>query len=290
MDFKEIATGYCFLEAPRTAGEHVWFTDLLLGGVYRLAPNGRTDQFMPENKHVGGLAINRDGRMICGGPGGLKWLDPDSGRWGWLLDRIGGEPMSGTNDFLPDGRGGIWFGTLSRAEYGQPPTTTELCHVDAAGKAEIVAEGLSFANGVGLSPDGKRLYHVESLRGIFAHDVRPDGSLGARTAFSDRKDGDGCAVDMEGCLWVAGCMSGEIARYRPDGTLDRTIKLPHAQVTSVAFGGPDWRDVYVTTAGHNGIDEMMAGRLPKREASLFRARADAPGVPVALTDFALPGR
>jgi sugar lactone lactonase YvrE len=290
MDFQEIVTGFCFLEAPRTVGDDLWFTDLLLGGVYRRSSDGTTDRFMPENKHVGGLALNRDGRMICGGPGGLKWLDPDNGQWGWLLQSIDGEPLSGTNDFLPDGHGGIWFGTLSRAEYGQKPTTTELCHVDAAGKAVVVAEGLSFANGVGLSPDGKRLYHVESLRGIFAHEMRADGSLGPRTLFSDRQDGDGCAVDMEGGLWVAGCMSGEIARYRPDGTLERTVKLPHAQVTSVAFGGRDWRDMYVVTAGNNGIGEMMAGRLPERAASIFRARADVPGVPVAMTDFALPGR
>ena len=290
MQFDLVCDGYCFLEAPRTQGDNLWFTDLLLGGVYRRKPDGTVDVFMPENKHVGGLAINRDGRMICGGAGGLKWLDPDSGRWDWLLDTIDGVKLAGTNDFLPDGRGGLWFGTLSRAEYGQPPTTTELYNIDSAGRTTLAAEGLSFANGVGLSPDGKRLYHVESLRGIFVHDVNDDGTLGPRTLFSDRQDGDGCAVDMDGGLWVAGCMSGEIARYNPDGTLDQTVKFPHAQIASVAFGGPDWRDMYVVTAGNTGIDEMMAGRLPKREAGIFHARSEVPGVPVPMTDFALPSR
>ncbi len=289
MDFKVVAKGYCFLEGPRVAGEHIWFTDLLLGGLYRLAPDGTTTSYMTDRKHVGGIGLNRDGRIIAGGPGGLAWLDPESGATGWALNEIDGEPMWGTNDFLPDGRGGIWFGTISRAaDYSQPPTTTELYNVDASGKAVMHAEGLSFANGVGLSPDGKRLYQVESLRGIFAHDVHAGGTLGPRKLFNDRKDGDGCAVDMEGGLWVAGCMTGEVARYCPDGTLDRRIALPHKAVTSVAFGGPDWRDLYVTTAGDHGVDEMMKGRLPEREASLFKARADVPGVPVAMTDFKLP--
>ncbi|RYD94025.1 MAG: hypothetical protein EOP61_22445, partial [Sphingomonadales bacterium] len=211
MDFTVVCTGYCFLEGPRVQGDKLWFTDLLLGGLYRRSPDGRIDSYMPERKHVGGIAINRDGRIIAGGPGGLAWLDPETGRTGWALDTIDGERMWGTNDFLPDGRGGIYFGTISRAaDYSQPPTTTELYNVDARGNTVLLAEGLSFANGVGLSPDGKRLYQVESLRGIYAHDVRADGSLGPRTLFVDRKDGDGCAVDAEGGLWVAGCMSGDL--------------------------------------------------------------------------------
>src|SRR5690349_5361397 len=60
MEFSVLATGYCFLEAPRVAGEHVWFTDLLVGGVHRLSLDGSVDTFLPERHHVGGLAVNFD--------------------------------------------------------------------------------------------------------------------------------------------------------------------------------------------------------------------------------------
>jgi sugar lactone lactonase YvrE len=290
MEFKVLATGYCFLEAPRAAGAHVWFTDLLLGGVRRLSPDGSVTTFLPDRHHVGGLAVNADGRIVCVGPGGLVWLDPATGASGVLLDTIDGAPFAtGANDFIPDGRGGLYFGTLSKgADYSQEPQSTQLYRIDAERRVTRLADGLKFANGVGLSPDGGRLYHVESLLGVFAYDVLPDGSLANKVLFNAREDGDGLAVDAEGGVWIAHFASGEIARYRPDGKLDRRISMPHKAVSSVAFGGDDWRDLYVTTAGNHGIESLFTGELPPREASLFHARSDIPGVPVPVTRFELP--
>ena len=125
MEFRAVATGYCFLEAPRVLGEDVWFTDLLLGGVHRLSPDGSVKTFLPERHHVGGLAVNADGKLICGGPGGLVWLDPATGASGVLIDTIDGEPFTGANDFIADGKGGLYFGTLSKgADYSAEPQLT----------------------------------------------------------------------------------------------------------------------------------------------------------------------
>jgi len=289
MQFEVLATGYCFLEAPRAQGEHVWFTDLLLGGIHRWSPNGKVDSFLPDRHHVGGLAINADGRIICGGPGGLVWLDPVSGKSGVLLDAIDGEPFTGANDFIPDGRGGLYMGTLSKgADYSQEPQLTQLYRVDADLTVTKLSDELKFSNGVGLSPDRKRLYHNESLRGVFVYDVLADGNLANKALFNPREDGDGLAVDADGGVWIAHFDSAELARYRPDGSLDRRIAMPHKAVSSVAFGGPDWRDIYVTTAGNHGIESLFTGELPPREASLFHARSNIPGAPVAVTRFALP--
>lgn len=289
MQFKVLATGYCFLEAPRAQGEHVWFTDLLLGGVHRLSPNGKVDSFLPERHHVGGLAVNADGRIICGGPGGLVWLDPATGQSGVLLDTIDGEPFTGANDFIADGKGGLYMGTLGKgADYSQEPQLTQLYRVDADLKVTKLSDELKFSNGVGLSPDGKRLYHNESLLGVFVYDVLADGTLANKALFNPREDGDGLAVDAEGGVWIAHFASAELARYLPGGSVDRRIAMPHKAVSSVAFGGPDWCDIYVTTAGNHGIESLFTGELPPREASLFHARSDIPGAPVAVTRFSLP--
>jgi sugar lactone lactonase YvrE len=290
MEFTQIAAGYCFLEAPRADGEAVWFSELLLGGLRRRSPDGRIETFLPEMTHVGGIALNADGAVICGGPRGLMWLDPRSGRSGVLLSEVAGEALPGVNDLYPDGKGGLYFGTLSRGgDYGEPPGPTSLCHVDAEGRARRLRDGLSFANGIGLSPDGRRLYHSESLKAVFVYDVLPDGGLGEKAEFAPHDDSDGLAVDAEGGVWVAGFASGEIVRYRPDGRLDRRVRLPHQVVTSLCFGGADGRDLYVTTGGNAGVEAMLKGELPPSEAGLFHARTDIPGLPTPRTRFRIAG-
>jgi sugar lactone lactonase YvrE len=286
MRFTQIAGGYGFLEAPRADGEAVWFADLLAGGLRRLWPGGRIETLLADHKNIGGVALDETGAVICGGQSGLSWLDPKTGSSGVLLDTVGGERLSGVNDIYPDGKGGLYFGTLSRGgDYGEPPTLTSLCHVDAEGRGRKLADGLRFANGLGLSPDGRRLYHVESLEAVFVYDVQPDGGLTNKTRFAAQEDGDGLAVDAAGCVWVASFASGQLVRYRPDGSLDARVPAPHKVVTSLCFGGADGRDLYVTTGGNDGVERMLKGEPPLREASLFHARVETPGLPVPRTRF-----
>lgn len=288
LNFKTVASNYCFLEAPRADGGVLWFTDLLLGGVYRLSPGGAVDVFMQDAKHIGGVVLNDDGRLICGGTAGLSWLKPATGESGILLSSAAGQLLSGANDMCPDGRGGLYFGTLSHAgEYGKPPSLTALYRVSADGSVTLLRDGLKFSNGIGLSPDGRRLFHNESLLGTFVYDVLPDGSLGNRTVFSTKEDCDGLAVDSAGGIWIAYYASGELIRYRADGSIDRHVPVPQKVVTSLCFGGADRRDLYVTTAGNEGIDALLKGVHPPREACVYQGRLDVPGLPVPRTRFRL---
>jgi sugar lactone lactonase YvrE len=79
-------------------------------------------------------------------------------------------------------------------------------------------------------------------------------------------------------VWVAVVMgAGEIVRFKPDGMLDRRVKVPAKSVTSVALGGPDMRDLYAVTA-NNSNDRALKG-------TVFRTRSDIPGLPVPLARF-----
>ena len=285
MEFETLTTGYCFLEAPRADDEGLWFADLLLGGLYRWRRGRDVERFLPDRKHIGGVALNEDGKVICGGPGGLIWLDPENGRSGVLLDTLDDKPLAGANDMLPDGKGGLIFGSLTTAESAENAATNSLYRLDADGKTTLLVDGLKIANGIGLSPDGKRLYHNESLVGTFAYDVLDDGSLGPAKLFWEQDNGDGLAVDSEGGVWIACFSEAELVRLLPNGAVDRRITLPHEVVSSVCFGGPDWRDLYVTTAGDDGVAALLRGEQPPRQASVFLARSDIAGLPVARTRF-----
>jgi sugar lactone lactonase YvrE len=288
MEFETLATGYCFLEAPRADGKGLWFSDIMLGGLYHWQPGRGVERHLPDRRHIGGIAINEDGAIICSGPEGLAWFDGTTGRSGTILDAIDGKRI-GINDMIPDGRGGLIFGTLTTAD-GDPATAAanNLYRLDPDGRTTMLASGLKIANGIGISPDGRRLYHNESLVGTFAYDVHADGTLGDPQTFWAEGDGDGLAVDAEGGVWIASFAGGEILRFLPNGSIDRRITMPHKVVSSLCFGGPDWRDLYVTTGGNEGVAAMLRGEQPPREAALFHARSDIPGLPVAPTQFRLP--
>ena len=81
---------------------------------------------------------------------------------------------------------------------------------------------------------------------------------------------DGMTVDDDGMLWVALGRAGSIHRYRPNATLDGVVELPTSNPTSVAFGGDDGGDLYITTSwvdAERPADQPLAERhlsLPPR--------------------------
>jgi D-xylonolactonase len=60
---------------------------------------------------------------------------------------------------------------------------------------------------------------------------------------------DGLTVDAEGYVWCAHWFGGCVVRYDPDGVIERTLSVPAKQTSSVAFGGPDLTDIFITSAG-----------------------------------------
>jgi sugar lactone lactonase YvrE len=84
-------------------------------------------------------------------------------------------------------------------------------------------------------------------------------------------------VDDEGMLWVALGQAGSVHRYRPDGTLDGVIEVPTTNPTSVAFGGIDGGDLYITTSWVDlEIDSRNAQPLA---GMIFRCRPGVTGPP-----------
>jgi sugar lactone lactonase YvrE len=84
-------------------------------------------------------------------------------------------------------------------------------------------------------------------------------------------------VDAEGCLWVAHWGGWRVTRFRADGSVDRAVRLPVAQVTRPAFGGPGLTTLYVTTAS---IDLLAAERTRQPLAGgLFACETAVRGLP-----------
>jgi sugar lactone lactonase YvrE len=88
---------------------------------------------------------------------------------------------------------------------------------------------------------------------------------------------DGAAVDAEGCYWSARFLGRRIVRYRPDGSVDRTIPMPVTNATMMAFGGPDYRTLYITT-GRGALDPAALAKDPWA-GGILAMTVDVPGLP-----------
>jgi sugar lactone lactonase YvrE len=148
---------------------------------------------------------------------------------------------------------------------------------------DTVLDCVTISNGIAWSPDGTRMYYVDTpTQRIDVFDFDADtGAMSSRRPFVriDVADGapDGITVDADGGLWVALWGGGEVRRYTPAGECAGRIRLPISQVTACAFGGPDLRDLYITTS-RLGLPD---GAEPAAGA-LFRAN---PGVAGLLPDL-----
>ena len=135
------------------------------------------------------------------------------------------------------------------ANFGIDPLSSEF--KSTPGMQKLMGE-VGITNTLCWSPDGARVYMADTLKGViwsFAYD--PNGPrLTDQQVFVEGGDGgpDGSAMDEDGCLWTARWGAGHVVRYAPDGRIDRTIELPCRQPSSCAFGGPDRRTLYVTSA------------------------------------------
>lgn len=184
------------------------------------------------------------------------------------------------NDGKVDHQGRLWIGTMS-SEF--QPQRGSLYRVDADFSVHLMVKSVTTSNGLAWSADDRRMYYIDTR--AYSLDVfdfeRELGSISnRRTLVSfDPEYGrpDGMAIDADDHLWVAIYGGGEVRRFAPDGSHLGEVKLPVRQVTSCAFGGPDYQDLYITSAG-----QRLAQDPEEPEpfsGGLFRARPGAQGVP-----------
>lgn len=285
MEFETLATGYGLLEGPRT-DEHnrLYFSDVRGGGVFRRSPDGQIETLIPKDrKAVGGIALNEGGGMLVTGLSLARW-DEQSGQVTEIFSDWDGKPLFGLNDLTIDDQGSIWVGSfgcdINKFDFKSTPPPGSLFRVDPSGQVTHLWEGVEVTNGLGFSADRSLLYHCDSTtRAVWVYEVRADRTVSDRQMFAKLPDGmpDGMTVDVEGGVWVAVVAgSGEVVRFKPDGTLDQRINIPAKTITSVAFGGPDMCDLYVVTANNDQRD---------LKGTVFRARSDIPGLPVPKAKF-----
>lgn len=283
------ASPHCLWQVEASLGEgvlwdaaarQVWFVDIKGRRIHRCAADGGARQSWDAPGQVSFIVRAADGAMVCSLDDGLYRFDADSGAFAPLLGVEGDLPGNRFNDGHVDSRGALWFGSMDDSEE-QP--SGALYRFDGA-KAERKDDGYIITNGPAISPDGRTLYHTDTLaKRIYAFDLAPSGALSNKRPFVDLQDGgypDGMAVDAGGHLWVATFGGWRIDRFDASGRKVGEVRFPCANVTKLAFGGDDLRTAYATTARKGLANEELAAQ--PLAGSLFSFRVETPGLPQAL--------
>jgi gluconolactonase len=280
-EIREIASGLQFPEGPiALAGGDVLVVEIKRGTLTRVTPDGKQTVVAVTGGGPNGAAIGPDGKVYVCNNGGFEWLevrgltlpgnqpadyaggsiqrvDLSTGRIETLYTECDGRPLRGPNDLVFDPTGGFWFTDHGKTrERDRDRTGVLYARADRSEIREVIFP-LEAPNGIGLSPDGSKLYVAETMTGrVWEYQVEAPGRIaGDPNVPRGRKllaglPGyqllDSLAVDSGGYVCVATIANGGITAISPDGSKIEHLPMPDPLTTNICFGGPDLRTAYVT--------------------------------------------
>ena len=238
--------------------EVLWWVDIEGRAIRRYAPGSGTLESRGLDYRPGSLALtSQPDRLLVAMEHQVGWFDWAAGTWEPWQDL----ESAGTGNRLNDGRcdpaGRFWVGSMfERAAEGR---FTGLLHrFEASGASSTVRSEIGVSNGLAFSPDGRTMYHADTLRDtvwVYDYDLA-SGERSNERVFTQYRDlpgrPDGACIDSDGCYWTA-CVGGSaIARLTPEGEVDRVIELPVVAPTMPAFGGAGLSTLFVTSLRPGG--------------------------------------
>ena len=228
---------------------------------------------------IGSLVFADMGRLLLAVDHGLHLFDTSTGTTRFFADPKNGKMNLAYNDGKVDRAGRYWIGTYDLAE--REPSGI-FYRVGTDGTAKVADKGFVLCNGPTFSPDNRKLYFSDTVgRRILSYELDRDGLISGRRIFFSFSidDGmpDGLTVDSAGNVWCALYGGSKVACIDAKGTLRKSLYLPATLVTSLCFGGPELKTLYVTTGQRT--DSREASKAHEIGGAVFMRPVDSPGLP-----------
>ena len=286
MEITEVATGLRFPEAP------VWMPDgtvlcveMQEPRVVRIQADGKKEVVAEPGGSPNGLAIGLDGALYVCNSGGYAYreiadmlvpelhlpahhsggrierVDLATGEVKVLYSECDGHPFVSLNDIVFDDSGNFWFTDHGRfRERDRTHGGLYYAKPDGSSVREM-AYPLDAPNGVGLSPDGTRVYVAETMTGrLYGWELSAPGEIDRTNPLFEHGghvvagvEGfqlfDSLAVEEGGNVVIGTIVNGGLTVISPTGEVVEHVPFPDLLVTNVCFGGDDRRTAYVTCSG-----------------------------------------
>ena len=254
--------------------KRLYWVDIPTGRLFRYDPASGAHEQCHQERAIGGFTVQADGALLLFmDKGTIKtWRE---GETSTIIDEIADERETRFNDVIADPAGRVFCGTMSTKD-----RPGRLYRIDADATLVKLLEGIGCSNGMGFTPDCRQMYYTDSVaREIYLFDYEQEtGAISNQRLFvrvpEDEGVPDGMTVDAEGYVWSALWDGSCLVRYAPDGSEERRVSFPARKVSSAIFGGEDYTDLYVTTAGGRDKETEGAGA-----GGLFRINLGIRGRP-----------
>lgn len=295
IEFTEVASGLRFPEGPiAMADGSVLVVEMFGKRITKIAADGSTSTIAQVPGGPNGMAIGPDGAIyLCNnggafgevdflgltfpGPmnpdeyigGRIQRVDPSTGVVEDLYTECDGHPLRAPNDIVFDRHGGMWF-TDHGIRHHRSADISSIYYATPDGKSiREVVHPTDSPNGIGLSPDGNRLYWAETFTGrVFALDITGPGQLAQYSAIDPSavlcglpglQLFDSLAVDGAGnvCVATLGLQTAGITIVSPAGEVLDQILTGDPLTTNICFGGHEGRTAYITCSGTGRLVSMQ---------------------------------
>lgn len=258
----------------------LYWIDIRAPALHRCDPSRRSIDSWPLPETVGSIALRGHGGLLLALQSGIYHLDKPGDPPTLVVEPEPDRPANRLNDGRCDPAGRFWVGSMN--ELSRDPQGS-LFRIDSDGRCTRAFGDVFIPNSLAWSPDGRTMYFADTIRSTiwaFDYDVTT-GNIANRRVFCDTGNHpgnpDGSTVDAEGCLWNCEYGGWRVVRYRPDGRIDRAIRLPVSNPTCCCFGDADRRTLYITSATQQLTPEQLAQQ--PLAGSVFAIRLDVAGLP-----------
>jgi len=288
---RTIATGLQFPEGPIAMSDgSVILVEIKRGALSRVTSDGKITVVAETGGGPNGAAIGPDGACYVCNNDGFEWhdlggllipgnqpadyiggriqrVDLSTGKVRDLYTACDGRPLRGPNDLVFDRHGGFWFTDHGKMrERDRDRTGLFYARADGSSIREVVFP-LDAPNGVGLSPDGTKLYAAETFTGrVWTWDVVGPGELAMNPlgpgggallcGLPGYQLFDSLAVDGAGNVCVATLVNGGITVIAPSGEVLEHVATGDPLTTNICFGGADLRTAFITCSGTGQLVAM----------------------------------
>ena len=264
------------------ATQSLWFVDLTGGAVARYDRVTGSVTTFSVGQEVGAVLPRRAGGLVLAVRDGIATAS-ETGDGFQLEVPVERENIGNRmNDAKCDRVGRLFAGTTA---FDFATGAGALYRIDLDWSCEAVVRGVTTSNGTAWAPDGTLMYFIDSATqavDVFDYDVTT-GSCSDRRRLVTIEPGDGIpdgmTVDADGNLWVACFGSGAVRCYAPSGKQVSEIVFPASQVTSCAFGGSDWSELFVTSARYRMSAEQLTAE--PLAGAVFVCRPGVVGIPAS---------